>query len=146
MPLKKMCRCGAIIDYADRCCSKCMSSNKSEKAESNRQYDNKRKDDKEYRFYHTNEWLRLRAYILNRYNHIDLYSYYINNKIIVANTIHHVVEVRDDWSKRLDVDNLFTCSIETHSLIHVLYKQDENVTKLLLKDLINRYLKEFDIA
>lgn len=84
--------------------------------------------------------------MLGKYSYIDLYCYYVENRIVHANTVHHVVELRDDWDKRLDVGNMFPCSIETHSKIHVMYKKDKEDTQKLLLELIERYKKEFGLT
>jgi len=39
----------------------------------------------------------------------------INNYITPANEVHHIVDVDQDWSKRLDIDNLLSYSKNCHS-------------------------------
>lgn len=35
-----------------------------------------------------------------------------------ANIVHHVIEVKEDWSKRLDIDNLVSVCHSCHNKIH----------------------------
>ncbi|EQC1536941.1 hypothetical protein [Clostridium botulinum] len=115
----------------------------------NKQYDRNirhNKDGKYTKFYHGKEWGSLREYLLTLYNGIDIYSYYIDNKIVVANTIHHIEEIKDNWDKRLDVDNLFPLSDVTHNKIHSLYSKDKKETQRLLVELLERFRKQFGIS
>ncbi|MBA4509939.1 hypothetical protein H1057_18135 [Clostridium sporogenes] len=115
----------------------------------NKQYDKHiryNKDKKYTKFYHSKEWKNLRKYILKLYNGIDIYSYYIEDKIVIANTVHHIEEIKDNWDKRLDVDNLFPLSDVTHNKIHSLYSKDKNGTQRLLIEVLERFRKQFGIS
>lgn len=119
------------------------------KAQRNKHYDKRiryNKDKKYTKFYHSKEWERLREDILKTYNGIDIYSYYIENKIVIANTVHHIEEIKDNWDKRLDVDNLFPLSDVTHNNIHSLYSKDKKETQRLLVELLERFIKQFGIS
>lgn len=94
-------------------------------------------DDEYHKFYYTKEWRRKREYILNLFNYIDLYELHINKRIVEANTVHHIIEVREDWSKRLDDDNLFPCSKATHSKFDKLYNRNKAETQMLLRKILN---------
>ena len=83
--------------------------------ERKKHYDVYKRDKRYSDFYNSPEWTRVRKYILILYNGIDIYAYYIQNKIVIANTVHHIIELRDDWEKRLDVDNLFPLSDDNHN-------------------------------
>lgn len=80
-------------------------------------YDYKRKDDKYKKFYKSREWKRLRDYVLKRDNYI-CQECIKENKITTCNTVHHIVEVREDFSKALSEDNLLTLCHECHNKIH----------------------------
>ena len=110
----------------------------------NREYDRSRKDDKEWQFYRSKEWLITRNVVIKKYNSLDLYAYYVENKIVYASTIHHIVELREDWSKRLEISNLFPVSESTHKKIHILYENGKKEeTQRLLRELLERYKEEF---
>jgi len=135
MTLKKLCiKCNKVIDAPKSYCDEC---EKKIKTIKNQTYDEARKDDKHHKFYYTKEWRRKREYILNLYNYIDLYELHINKRIIRANTVHHIIEIRDDYSKRLDDGNLFPCSSTTHSKLDKLYNNDKAGTQLLLKKMLS---------
>lgn len=138
MALKKTCLCGKIIDYSLKCCEEC----ESKKKDRHKQYDDKRKDDKNWKFYKTPAWLSLRERVLRDYNYLDLWEYYMNGVIVAANTSHHVIELRDDWSKRLDFKNQFPLSQEGHSYIHKLYEKDKEGTQQILFSLLERWRDE----
>lgn len=112
----------------------------------NKYYDNNVRDKKYTDFYNSGEWDRARIDTLSNYNGIDLYAYYINKEIELANTIHHIIELKEDWDKRLDEDNLFPTSESNHNKIHNLYKKDKNGTQRLLRELMNRYRAEFGLS
>lgn len=145
--LRKLCQCGKIIDYNMKRCNQCEEKFKQQKKESDRYYDKnvrRKRDKKYYNFYRSKEWEVLRKNVLSHYNHIDIYQLYINNKIVVANTVHHIIEVREDWNKRLDFDNMFPCSSETHSSdIDRLYNRDKEEAKKVLLRLLEKYKKDY---
>jgi hypothetical protein len=146
MALKKCCNypeCKRIVDYGQRYCDVHQQLSDQKQQQSNKDYDNSRRTDREWLFYKTNAWEQTRCHILSRYNYMDLYSYYVEHIIVQANTVHHIVEVRDDWSKRLDVNNLIPCTNGTHTRIHKLYLDDKKNTQDLLRQLINKYDNEF---
>lgn len=81
----------------------------------------------------------VRDAVLSMFNNIDLFEYYTNSKIVFANTAHHIIEIKDDWSKRFDLSNLFPCSNNTHNKIHALYKNNKTGTQKLLLDILTRH-------
>lgn len=97
-------------------------------------------------FYHSKEWENLRVYVLTLYNGIDIYAYYIKNKIVAANTMHHIEEIKDNWDKRLHIDNLFPSSEVSHNEIHSLYRKDKASTQKLLRKLLDQFRKQFGIS
>lgn len=101
------------------------------------------KRDKKYAdFYRSTAWLTTRDYILSLYNGIDLYAYYVDKELKHANTVHHIIELKDNWNRRLDITNLFPMSNDTHIKIHKLYEKDKKGTQALLLDLLNRWKRE----
>lgn len=116
-------------------------------AERNKFYDKNirhRKDKKYTDFYHSTEWETVREYALSLYNNIDIYAYYIDKQILIANTVHHIAELKEDWDKGLDIYNLFPLSDSSHNKIHALYKKDKEGTQRLLIQLLKRWRKEFN--
>ena len=63
MALKKLCpKCGKLIDAGQRYCNECTKKYETRQKERYKQYDNKRKSNKNWRFYSTNEWRKGYAY------------------------------------------------------------------------------------
>lgn len=119
------------------------------KAQRNKYYDKsiRHSKDKQYTdFYHSDEWESLREDLLTLYKGIDIYAYYVDKKITLANTGHHIKEIKDSWDKRLDIDNLFPLSGDNHKKIHALYRKDKKETQKLLMELLERFRKQFGIS
>ncbi|UZW13204.1 hypothetical protein OSC52_15310 [Clostridium pasteurianum] len=134
--------CNELINKGEIYCKE----HKIKAVESKRQeykfYDSNRKDSKEWNFYKTPEWEWFRDNMLDMFDHLDLYSYYIDQKIRTANTVHHIVEIKEDWDRRLDENNVFPLTEGNHRKIHNLYKKDKEGTQSLLKDLISKFRRK----
>lgn len=68
-------------------------------------------------FYTSANWKKKRLSILRR----DKYLCQIcrrYGKNVEAKIVHHKIEVSDDWSKRLDSDNLISVCTKCHNTIH----------------------------
>lgn len=138
MPIYKRCsRCGKRLLEGTKCeCIKLR----------HKEYKKYRNDSKEQSFYSSDAWIKLRATLKDRYKKLDIYSYYILNKIEYGQTMHHIEELKDNWSRRLDKDNVIYLTESNHQMIHKLYKESEGKkqeTMELLFKLIDRYKKEF---
>ena len=142
MALMKLCRCGVIIEYNKKYCDNCNVKYEKEKAESIKYYDKNIRDKRSIAFYNSQEWIAIREYILAKYKGLDLYAFFILNQIAYADTVHHIVEVKDDWSKGLVVSNLFPLTSSNHGKIHKMYKRDKEGTQKMLRELINRWVRE----
>ncbi len=68
-------------------------------------------------FYRSPEWETIRRVALMRDKGLCQHCLKAG-KITYANTVHHIVEVRDDWSKRLDLANLVSLCHACHNKIH----------------------------
>lgn len=142
MGLTKQCRCGAKIDIAMKCCPNCISHYEGKKKESYRIYDDKKRDKKAHAFYVSSEWQALRNVILKRYVGIDLYLYYTTGVIEKANTVHHIIEISEDSSRKLDDKNLLPVTQKTHEKIHKMYQRNKIATQELLFSFIRRWEEE----
>lgn len=141
---KKICNyfgCHKVINYAERYCDE----HKKEYTQRHKIYDEFRRNKKAAEFYHSVEWTITREVILNKFNHIDIYAYYVKSEIVQANTVHHIVELNDDWNQRLKIDNLIPVTDTSHNEIHEAYKKSkESKVKMqrLLMDLKNKWINE----
>ena len=119
MPIYKRCsRCGRRIPSGSRC--PCHAQYQRER---HREYDSKRRDKKSKDFYGSREWEAARQEALELDGGIDVYLYMTEGKVVFADTIHHIIPLKEDWGKRTDLDNLMSLSHETHSKIERLYKE-----------------------
>lgn len=147
MALKKTCpKCGKSIDYSMQMCDECSQKVKSEKTDSNGQYNKTRynDDNKQYtKFYKTKEW-RMVAYTVKvHYKGLDIYGYYMLCTIEYGYIVHHIIPLRDCWDKRYDISNLIYLSNSNHNTIHCMMDKDYQGTIDMLLRLINRYNNEF---
>lgn len=109
------------------------------KQEKNRRYDTKirYKRDKRYtEFYHSKEWEILRDYIIKKYKGLDVFAYCIENRIVPATTGHHIIGLKEDYSKGLVIDNIIPVSDESHRKIHAMYNRNRKGTQKMLKELL----------
>lgn len=138
--LLKLCKCGKLIPQREKYCKEC---NKTVN-ERHKEYNKYRRNKKHNAFYFSTPWIKVRAKVLQDFNYIDIYQYYVNNKVVKAEMVHHIVELEEDWSKRLEVSNLIPLSNATHNMITNLYKDERKRKELqkLFYELIDRYRKE----
>lgn len=145
MGLHKFCKCGVSIPYSKKYCSQCEEQVKT--YNKSRNYKNKKRaDDKESQFYNTQEWRKLRNKIVKSYMSMDVYEYYKTGKIVSSEVVHHLVEVRSDWSKRLDKFNLIPVTRKNHQEIHLRMEvYSEEVVRKELEDMLKKFREEFGV-
>ena len=144
--LYKYCSCGLKIEYTQGKCDGCKSKAEESKKSRYKKYRDSKTKDKESQFYNTTAWTRLRNYIVNSYLNMSVYSYYKEGKIVTSEVVHHLVEVREDWSKRLDKFNLIPLTRKEHQIVHRRMEIEgyENV-RLELEDMVKKFREEFGI-
>ncbi|OCX40273.1 hypothetical protein KV46_10120 [Staphylococcus haemolyticus] len=80
------------------------------------------KDSKYMEFYHSKEWRNKRKQVLLRDKYLCqscLRKGYVNPvKKGQRFYVHHIIELKDDWEKRLDMNNLETVCAECHLESH----------------------------
>jgi hypothetical protein len=145
--LSKTCRCGKKIPYNKKYCDECQKEISAQKAERNKYYDNNIRQNKE--IYHSKVWKRLTNRCKNRFNGIDIYSYYVLGKLEYGNISHHIIPVNDDSSNRqYDITNLIYLSQVNHAHIHSEYNkgiESKQAMQALLFRLIDIWEKDNDI-
>lgn len=137
----------AIYKRCDCCGSrlpsgtKCGCSSKRYKEE-----DKHSKDDIFKQFYQTDEWRKVREEAVAEYDGLDVYSLYMQSEIEYGTTVHHIIPLRDDFSKKIKLSNLIYLTDSNHQTIHKAMKNSkqgyDNMVKLLT-DLRLRYKKEY---
>ena len=86
------------------------------RSESNRLYDKHQRDRRSTAFYNSAEWARVRQRVLDL-DKIDVYLYMTQGRVVPADTVHHIIPLKEDWSKRLDINNLMSLHHDTHSAL-----------------------------
>lgn len=94
-------------------------------------------------FYNSSEWRAVRSAAIAKTYGLDIYSLYVENKIEYGFTVHHIVPLEDDYSKRSDQSNLIYLSESHHRQIHELYKTDFTNAARMLSDLLEKFAKDF---
>lgn len=130
MIYKRCSRCGKRIPEGQQCpCAKLR----------HKEYDKYSRDSKSKDFYHSKEWTDARAKAIELDEGIDVYAYMTSGQIMAADTVHHIIPLRDDWSKRVDINNLMSLSHSTHSTIESLYKQNKRKAQETLMQMLREY-------
>lgn len=71
---------------------------------------------------------------------IDVYVYMTEGVILAADTVHHIIPLKEAWDKRCDKQNLMPLHHDTHSKIEQMYKKERPVMeKKLAKMLVDFY-------
>lgn len=120
MALKKTCRCGKIIDYDKQYCDECMIEVEEKRKEYQKKYDEdiRYKRDKKYHdFYKSDEWKRVKTLALVRDKGLCQWCMR-EGRIRPADVVHHIAEVKQEWNKRLDINNLVSLCHECHNRHH----------------------------
>jgi|GEM_PF-480350 5-methylcytosine-specific restriction protein A len=108
--------CSELVSEG-RYCPKHQHKEKEQMAERHRYYDTHQRDERADRFYKSKAWVATRQAVLTR----DLWlcqDCKAQGRLTPANHVHHIVELRDDWSKRLHMDNLISLCASCHSQRH----------------------------
>ena len=137
MPIYKRCsRCGKRLEAGKIC--ECVKQRYKE-------YDRCSRDKQSKRYYDSAEWEHIRRQVLDKDDGIDVYIYMTEGRIVAADTVHHIIPLKDCWDKRNDIDNLMSLHHDTHSTIESLYKKDkQQIQKDLITMLIN-YRRDRDV-
>lgn len=146
---KKICNfngCHRIIPGNEKYCDEHKKIVKEISSENHKHYKSRRTDKKEQAFYNSKEWIIARDRTKRKFKGLCLYNYYVLNQIRYVDYVHHIVEIKEDWDKRLEEENLITCSDGIHKLIHNAYNKSEQSKREmqeLLRSLIERFNDEF---
>ncbi|WP_038601833.1 HNH endonuclease signature motif containing protein [Peptoclostridium acidaminophilum] len=118
-PCKKM-RCPGLAEYPNQYCEKHRALEEHDKQDRNYHYDKQVRRVKDRRFtefYHSNEWSKARRMRL-MFDAGVCQECIKHDKVTMADVVHHIVEIKDDWDKRLDMNNLVSLCHSCHNKIH----------------------------
>ena len=111
MALLKLCGCGKPIPAQEQRCKQCQSKRK----DRHKLYDKNVRDKESAKFYNSKGWKLLREMALNR--DLGLCQHcYKGNKITMADMVDHIVPVKVNWERRLDINNLQSLCNRCHSV------------------------------
>lgn len=111
-----------------------------------KEYASSRTDKDIQKIYASKRWEEVRELASIQQCGLDLYSYYIEGKIVQAETYHHIIEVKEDISRAYDVTNIIGNTQANHMLIHSKYNKgnkDKKEMQELLFSLLERWKEEF---
>lgn len=117
--LKKICRCGKVIPYSMKRCPECVERAEEECKKNIKYYKQTtyERDSKYNKFYKSKEWKKIRQLVIIR-DHSLCKDCLNNNTITPYHTVHHIVPIKEEWSKRLDVANLICLCESCHQKRH----------------------------
>lgn len=128
--MQKMCsRCHKLIGILEQC--NCIDKQRY------KDYRNTRTDSKELRFYNSREWKVARVKVLELDNHLCLHCYLVDKTIRQADTVHHVIELKEDYSLRINKNNLISVCNSCHQIIHNEYKKNKINKEKMINKLFN---------
>lgn len=144
MALLKYCNrngCNKLVPYGVRYCEAHYRNQTAENRERHKEYDAHCRNQKAKEFYNSAEWKAARARAMARDTGIDIYLYITEGRIVPADTVHHIVELMEDYSKRCDIDNLISISEATHSMISKAYK--DAARKAAMQQTLRECIQEY---
>ncbi|WP_286680113.1 HNH endonuclease signature motif containing protein [Tepidanaerobacter sp. EBM-49] len=119
--LRKTCpRCGAIIEMAQTYCEQCQQEADKQKQERQIRYDTEiryKRDKKYHDFYNSLEWEKVRQAAVAR-DHALCQDCLKQHRIKPYDTVHHIEPIKDNWGKRLDLNNLICLCESCHQERH----------------------------
>lgn len=149
MALKKLCSrtgCHRVVDEDKKYCIRHEHLDK----ERYKEYQQRRLQDKlqkKYQeFYTSIPWKRLRKEIIAALFGMDILEYYTTGQIVPGERVHHIIELDEDWSSRLDILNLIYLTEKNHRIIHAAYERspkDKKAMQTKLFQLLGRFYEEF---
>lgn len=100
-----------------RYCAKHQPQEVEQRADAARQYDTARRDRQSAEFYHSKAWRAARQQVLMR-DHGLCQDCLADGRLRPADTVHHIIGLKEDWTKRLQLDNLSSLCAPCHNRIH----------------------------
>lgn len=131
--LKRYCKkpgCNCLIEYKEKYCEKHKKEQGETEKERHKYYDTHKRNIGAKKFYNSAAWRGVREQALIRDNYIDRYLFEEKGVIKTADTVHHIIELQEDYEKGLDLDNLISVSDDTHAKISQIYKNPEKRKEL----------------
>lgn len=136
MPVYRRCgKCGKKILQSSKCeCTKASARDYKKKVRENKE------NIKYSKFYDSPHWKRMSKYIRIKYNGLCLYCLVKFKITTIADVVHHIIELKEDFSKRLEDENLLPLCHSCHNKLHKNYTEIEKKELYKIKD---KYEEEY---
>ena len=90
------------------------------------------KEQKKYQsFYNSGSWIRSRLNLIANCYAIDIVELYRTGKVKQGNPVHHIIELSEDYSLRLDTNNMIYVTDSNHQFIHKEYNKGDREKKAM---------------
>ena len=110
--LTKLCaKCGRVMGLGSALCQACQA----KQGNRHKQYDGSVRDKRSASFYASPQWIRLRDLTMARAGY-QCQRCKQQGKLTPATEVHHIVPIRVDWSKRLEMNNLMCLCHKCHMM------------------------------
>jgi hypothetical protein len=110
------------MQYTDTDCLNGCKSNAKKKDDI---YYNSKRDPRKRAFYDSKQWKSKTHECKSKFNGLDIFELYENNKLVPGDLSHHIIEYDDGPSIALELDNLIYVSHRTHKKIHKAYNKNK---------------------
>lgn len=143
MALMKYCNrngCNKLVPQGTGYCMAHTVNKTVENKERHKDYDAHCRDQIAKAFYNSSEWKAARVRALTRDAGIDIYLYIVKGTVVPADTVHHIIELSIDYSRRCDIDNLISITESTHSIISKAYKDKK---KAQMQQTLRECMREY---
>lgn len=133
--------CKCKVEYGKLC--KC---EEDKRKESYREYKRYRQDKDLQKFYSSKAWINCRDLCIKGFYGLDIIELLAHRRVVAGEIVHHIVETKEDWTKRLDIDNLIYLTKENHNRIHAMYsksKKDKEIMQKSLRELMEIFNGEY---
>ncbi|MBG9453302.1 hypothetical protein ABE61_04205 [Lysinibacillus sphaericus] len=109
--------------------------------ESNRYYNKHKRNRERQLFYQSTAWANARELALKRDNYLCV-ECLKEKKIRKADVVHHIIEVKDDFTKALELDNLSSICHMHHNKIHGQSKKEQTNISSKIDVVVSKQNKE----
>lgn len=144
MALMKYCNrsgCNKLVPQGVKYCAAHATNKTEENKQRHKDYDTHCRNQRAKDFYNSAEWKAARVRAMTRDAGIDIYLYITEKRIVPADTVHHIIELKEDYSKRCDIDNLISISEATHNMISKVYK--DSMRKAAMQQTLKECMREY---
>lgn len=139
MALKKLCRCGKLVTYEEGMCPECKVKNEDRKNQKNKEYKIARQDRDIQAIYNSKTWKIITKTIENRDKKLCLLCL-DNKQIRYKDTVHHIIELKEDTRKAFVKGNLICLCESCHQKVHKAYRHSNQV-KLTMQEKLRNLLE-----